>query len=141
MPDIKSWQSFKWLFETFIFHAFDITERDGRHFIPSPMGYGDGDLPVIEVLQLDDGWELTDQGATMQRIGYRMYGMPPPDWPTTNQRFLDALSRHGVELRSGCLVRPLRDDQPGEAYFDFLHVMLKSDEIPEPYIAPVTPRK
>ena len=105
-------------------------EADGRgqHYIATPFTFGDGDQPVIVLAPNQDGWMLSDRGTTLFRLCFQLndaeYSAPE------NQRRLDsALAMAGISPHNGELTKPLLLGQYADAVFDFVHALLKIDEL------------
>ena len=105
-------------------------EADGRgqHYIATPFTFGDGDQPVVVLAPNQDGWMLSDRGTTLFRLGFQLndaeYSAPE------NRRRLDsALAMAGISQHNGELTKPLPPGQYADAVFDFVHALLKIDEL------------
>lgn len=126
---------FELLFQGQTRSLMPLERHDGRNYIRSPMWYADGDAPLIEVGEDTDGYFLSDRGDSLGRFGtgWPQGSMPPEQHPA----FQSALLVHEVGLRDdGSLVRRCGKSRNsvGEAYFDFLHCLLKIDLIERPYV-------
>ena len=112
-----------------ISHAIHIeTDARGQHYIATPFTFGDGDQPVVALTPNQDGWMLSDQGTTLFRLGFQLndaeYSNPE------NQRRLDsALAMAGISQHDGQLTKPLPPGQYADAVFNFVHALLKIDEL------------
>lgn len=103
-------------------------DENGRHYIATPFVFGDGDQPVIALIPHDSGWMLSDLGNTMFRLGFQLDSdaMLTPD---TQLRLHSALSMAGISRRDDELTKPLQHGNYAEALFDFIHALLKIDEL------------
>lgn len=102
--------------------------ENGRHYIATPFVFGDGDQPVIALIPHDSGWMLSDLGNTMFRLGFQLDSdaMLTPD---SQRRLHSALSMAGISRRDDELTKPLQNGNYADALFDFIHALLKIDEL------------
>ena len=104
------------------------TDAQGRHSIATPFTFGDGDQPVIVLTQNQDGWMLSDRGTTLFRLGFQLNAAEYDN--SENQRRLDcALAMAGIALHNGELTKPLLPDHYSDDLFNFIHALLKIDEL------------
>jgi len=106
-----------------------VEEADnGRHYVATPFVFGDGDQPVVALVANGSEWEFSDLGNTLFRLGFQL--SPSELLESSNQRQLEsALSMCGVERRNGVLTKPLRNGNYADSLFNFIHAMLKIDEL------------
>ena len=105
----------------------EIDDR-GQHYIATPFAFGDGDQPVVALSPHREGWMLSDQGTTLFRLGFQLNDAEHSD--PENQRRLDsALAMAGISRHNGELTKPLPPGQYADAVFDFIHALLKIDEL------------
>ncbi|MXZ90737.1 MAG: DUF1828 domain-containing protein [Chloroflexi bacterium] len=109
---------------------------DGRHYVATPFVFGDGDQPVIALAPDGDGWMLSDLGSTLFRLGFQMSDKAMAR-PENKRRLNSALRMAGISRRDDELTRPLLDGDYADALFDFVHALLKIDELGD-FGAPVT---
>ena len=103
-------------------------DDDGQIYVATPFAFGDGDQPVVALVPNRGGWMLSDLGSTMFRLGFQLTddAMANPE----NQRQLDsALSMAGIIAHNDELTKPLQNDDYADALFDFVHALLKIDEL------------
>ena len=109
--------------------VYVVVGDDGQHYVATPFAFGDGDQPVIAIVPNGDGWMLSDLGSTMFRLGFQLDGdgMANPD---NKRRLNSALSMAGI---SRCdddeLTKPLLNGEYADALFEFVHALLKIDEL------------
>ena len=101
---------------------------DGQLYVATPFAFGDGDQPVIALMPNEDGWMLSDLGNTMFRLGFQLDDDTMAD-PANKQRLNSALSMAGISRRDDELTKPLLDGDYAAALFDFVHALLKIDEL------------
>ena len=101
---------------------------DGRHYIATPFAFGDGDQPVIALANDGKGWVLSDLGSTFSRLGFQMNDGAMAD-PANRQRLNSALSMAGIKRHDDELTKPLQGSDYAGALFDFVHALLKIDEL------------
>lgn len=104
------------------------TGDDGRQYIATPFVFGDGDQPVIALVPNGDGWMLSDLGHTFFRLGFQMNDVAQAN-PTNKRRLNSALSMAGISRRDDELTKPLQSGNYADALFDFIHALLKIDEL------------
>ena len=101
---------------------------NGRHYVATPFVFGDGDQPVVALVANGRDWELSDLGNTLFRLGFQLSDDELS--ASSNQRQLEsALSMCGVVRRDGALTKPLRNGNYADSLFNFIHAMLKIDEL------------
>ena len=112
------------------------TDDRGQHYIATPFAFGDGDQPVVALASHRNGWMLSDRGSTLSRLGFQLNDAEHSD--PENQRRLDsALAMAGISRHNGELTKPLPPGQYADAVFDFVHALLKIDELGDfPAVAP-----
>ena len=112
-----------------ISHAIHIETDDlGQHYIATPFVFGDGDQPVVALASNGEGWTLSDQGTTLFRLGFQLNDAEHS--APENQRRLDsALAMAGISRNDGELTKPLLPGRYADAVFDFVHALLKIDEL------------
>lgn len=105
-------------------------EADGRgqHYIETPFTFGDGDQPVVALVPYRDGWMLSDRGTTLFRLGFQLNDAEYDD-PENRRRLDSALAMAGISQHNGELTKPLPPGQYADAVFDFVHALLKIDEL------------
>ena len=106
------------------------TGADGAILINTPFAYADGDQPVIAATPDENGnWLLTDQGNARFRLGMQLNDDEYKN-PANRQRLDSIVTMAGAESRQGELVKKLpRHGQQADAVFDFVHMLLKIDEL------------
>ena len=104
------------------------TDDDGRHRITTPFAFGDGDQPVIAIVPNGDGWMLSDLGNSLFRLGFQLDDDALAN-PANRQRLSSALSMAEISRRNDELTKPLQNGDYAEALFDFIHALLKIDEL------------
>ena len=104
------------------------TDDDGRHYIATPFVFGDGDQPFIAVVPNGDGWMLSDLGHTFFRLGFQMNDAAIAN-PANKRRLNSALSMAGISRQNDELTKPLENGNYVDALFDFVHALLKIDEL------------
>ena len=104
------------------------TDNSGRHRIATPFAFGDGDQPVIVLVPNGEGWMLSDSGSTLFRLGFQMDD-DAMDNPANKRRLNSALSMAGINCRNDELTKPLQNGDYAGALFDFVHALLKIDEL------------
>lgn len=112
------------------------TDDLGQHYIATPFVFGDGDQPVVALAPNGGSWMLSDQGTTLFRLGFQLNDAEHS--APENQRRLDsALAMAGISRNDGELTKPLSPGQYADAVFDFVHALLKIDELGDfPAVAP-----
>lgn len=101
---------------------------DGQLYIATPFAFGDGDQPVVALIPNEDGWMLSDLGNTMFRLGFQVDDDAMAN-PSNRQRLDSALSMAGISRRDDELTKPLQNGDYADALFDFVHALLKIDEL------------
>ena len=102
---------------------------DGRHYVATPFVFGDGDQPVIAIAPNGDGWMLSDLGSTMLRLGFQMNDDALAN-PDNERRLNSALAMAGISrCNDDELIRPLQNGDYADALFEFVHALLKIDEL------------
>lgn len=101
---------------------------DGGHYIVTPFVFGDGDQPVIALVPNGEGWMLSDLGHTFFRLGFQMNDAAMAN-PANKRRLNSALSMAGISRRNDELTKPLQNGNYADALFDFVHALLKIDEL------------
>ena len=104
------------------------TDNRGRHRIATPFAFGDGDQPVIVLVPNGEGWMLSDSGSTLFRLGFQMDDAAMAN-PANKRRLNSALSMAGISRRDDELTKPLLNSDYAGALFDFVHALLKIDEL------------
>ena len=104
------------------------TDHRGQHYIATPFAFGDGDDPVIALTRQGDGWALSDRGNSLFRLGFQLTDAEYDD-PAQRQRMDSILAMAGIKQRDGELVKELPSGQYAAALFDFVHALLKIDEL------------
>ena len=104
------------------------TDHRGQHYIATPFVFGDGDQPVIALSPEGDGWALSDRGNSLFRLGFQLTDAEYDD-PAQRQRMDSILAMAGIKQRGGELVKELPSGQYAAALFDFVHALLKIDEL------------
>lgn len=112
------------------------SDDEGRIYIVSPFAFGDGDEPVIAPHKNGTGWMFSDEGSTMMRLSCRLSDSERQD-PECQRKIDGAMAMGGVRSRDGELYRPVNDSKYSEALFDFLHALLRIDELAYPNRRPV----
>ena len=107
------------------------SDSEGRMYIVTPFAYGDGDEPVIVPRKNGSGWILSDEGSTMTRLSYRLSDSERED-PERQRKIAGAMAIGGVNAQDGELFRPVKDSKYSEALFDFVHALLRIDELGYP---------
>ena len=102
-------------------------DDDGQLHVATPFTFGDGDQPVIALMPNGDGWLLSDLGSTMFRLGFQLDDAMAN--PTNKHRLNSALSMAGLNLHNDVLTKPLQNGNYADALFDFIHALLKIDEM------------
>lgn len=101
---------------------------DGCHYIETPFVFGDGDQPVIALVPNGNGWMLSDSGSTLFRLGFQMDDDAMAN-PANKRQLNSALSMAGISRRNDELTKPLQYGDYADALFDFVHALLKIDEL------------
>jgi len=104
------------------------TDNSGRHRIATPFAFGDGDQPVIVLVPNGEGWMLSDSGSTLFRLSFQMDDDALAD-PANKRRLNSALSMAGISRCNDELTKPLLNSDYAGALFDFVHALLKIDEL------------
>lgn len=104
------------------------TDNSGRHRIATPFAFGDGDQPVIVLVPNGEGWMLSDSGSTLFRLGFQMDDDALAH-PANKRRLNSALSMAGISRCNDELTKPLLNSDYAGALFDFVHALLKIDEL------------
>lgn len=120
-----------------ISHAIRIETDDlGQHYIATPFVFGDGDQPVVALAPNGEGWTLSDQGTTLFRLGFQLNDAEH-NAPENQRRLDSALAMAGISQYNGELTKPLSPGRYADAVFDFVHALLKIDELGDfPAVAP-----
>lgn len=120
-----------------ISHAIRIETDDlGQHYIATPFVFGDGDQPVVALAPNGEGWTLSDQGTTLFRLGFQLNDAEH-NAPENQRRLDSALAMAGIARSGGELTKPLSPGRYADAVFDFVHALLKIDELGDfPAVAP-----
>lgn len=103
-------------------------DANGRHYIAMPFAFADGDQPVVALAPYRDGWLLSDQGQTLLRLGFQLNDAEYDD-PENRRRLDSALAMAGISRHDGELTKPLPPGRYADAVFDFIHALLKIDEL------------
>ena len=106
-------------------------DSEGRHYIVTPFTFGDGDGPVILLHKNGPGWTLTDQGNTMMRLSCRLNDSELKD-PERLRKIDGAMKLGSVVESEGELIRHIDGTNYAEALFDFVHALLRIDELGYP---------
>lgn len=104
------------------------TDGRGQHYIAMPFAFADGDQPVVALAPNRDGWMLSDQGTTLFRLGFQLNDAEHSA-PENQRRLASALAMAGISQHDGELTKPLPPGQYADAVFDFVHALLKIDEL------------
>ena len=104
------------------------TDARGQHYIATPFVFGDGDQPVIALSPEGDGWALSDRGNSLFRLGHQLTDAEYDD-PALRRRMDSALVMAGIKQRDDELVKEIPPGQYAAALFDFVHALLKIDEL------------
>lgn len=104
------------------------TDNSGRHRIATPFAFGDGDQPVIVLVPNGEGWMLSDSGSTLFRLGFQMDDDALSD-PDNARQLNSALLMAGINCHNDELTKPLQNGDYAGALFDFVHALLKIDEL------------
>ena len=104
------------------------TDHRGQHYIATPFVFGDGDQPVIALSPEGDGWALSDRGNSMFRLGHQLTDAEYDD-PALRRRMDSALVMAGIRQRDDELVKEMPPGQYAAALFNFVHALLKIDEL------------
>ena len=107
------------------------SDDEGRMYIVPPFAFGDGDEPVIAPRKNGSGWIFSDEGSTMMRLSCRLSDSDRQD-PECQRKIDGAMAIGGVRVQNGELYRPVEDSEYSEALFDFLHALLRIDELGYP---------
>ena len=105
----------------------------GNHVITS-FTFGDGDGPVIVLRKNLSGWTLTDRGNTMMRLSYRLNDNERED-PERLRKIDGAMKLGSVIESKGELTRRVEGSNYAEALFDFVHALLRIDELGYPNLS------
>lgn len=117
------------------------TDDLGQHYIATPFAFGDGDQPVVALAPNGEGWMLSDQGTTLFRLGFQLNDAEHND-PENERRLESALTMAGISRNDGELMKPLSPGRYADAVFDFVHALLKIDELGDfPAVAPQPARR
>ncbi len=103
-------------------------DDSGRHYITTPFVFGDGDQPVIALIPNGNAWMLSDLGSTIFRLGFQLDDSAMAS-PASERRLNSALSMAGINLHNDELTKPLQNGNYADALFDFIHALLKIDEL------------
>lgn len=103
-------------------------DDDGQLYVATPFAFGDGDQPVIALMPNGDGWILSDLGSTIFRLGFQLDDDAMEN-PANKRRLNSALSMAGLNLHNDVLTKPLQNGNYADALFDFVHALLKIDEM------------
>ena len=103
-------------------------DAKGQHYIATPFTFGDGDQPVVVLAPNQDGWMLSDRGTTLFRLGFQLNDAEYND-PENRRRLDSALAMAGISRHDGELTKPLPPGRYADAVFDFIHALLKIDEL------------
>ena len=101
---------------------------DGQLYVATPFTFGDGDQPVIALMPNEAGWILSDLGNTMFRLGFQLNDDVMAN-PSNKQRLNSALSMAGISRHDAVLTKPLLNGNYADSLFDFVHALLKIDEL------------
>ena len=104
------------------------TDHRGQHYIATPFVFGDGDQPVIALSPEGDGWALSDRGNSLFRLGHQLTDAEYDD-PALHRRMDSALVMAGIRQRDDELVKEIPPGQYAAALFNFVHALLKIDEL------------
>ena len=104
------------------------TDHRGQHYIATPFVFGDGDQPVIALSPEGDGWALSDRGNSLFRLGHQLTDAEYDD-PALRRRMDSALVMAGIKQRDDELVKEIPPGQYAAALFNFVHALLKIDEL------------
>ena len=104
------------------------TDHRGQHYIATPFVFGDGDQPVIALSPEGDGWALSDRGNSLFRLGHQLTDAEYDD-PALRRRMDSALVMAGIRQRDDELVKEIPPGQYAAALFNFVHALLKIDEL------------
>ena len=107
------------------------SDDEGRMYIVPPFAFGDGDEPVIAPRKNGSGWMFSDEGSTMMRLSCRLSDSERQD-PECQRKIDGAMAIGGVRVQDGELYRLVEDSNYSEALFDFLHALLRIDELGYP---------
>ena len=117
--------------------VYVVTDEDGKHYIPTPFVYGDGDGPTIALRRHGSGWALSDEGSTMMRLSWRL-SEEELEEPVRKRKISDALALSQARQENGELLLTVNDSRYGEALFDFIHSLLLVDELGYPERSPMS---
>ena len=92
---------------------------NGQYYVHTPFVFADGDKPVITLAQNDESYILSDLGNTLFRLLY----------PINQLRLDSALSMSGITNNNSVLTKPIQPDNFALGLFDFIHALLKIDEL------------
>ena len=114
-------------------------DSEGVYYVITSFTFGDGDGPVIALRENRTGWTLTDQGNTMMRLSYRLSDKELED-PELGRKMKGAMNMGSVVESEGELIRLVKGTNYAEALFDFVHTLLRIDELgyPNPSYSPAS---
>lgn len=99
-----------------------------RYRVVTPFTFGDGDHLSVLLRRGPGGWEMVDEGMTLMRLTYRIDA--DDLWRGNRAKIIaDTLSRFDVTEADGQLTRNVRDDEFGEALYDFVQAVLKITDV------------
>ncbi len=103
----------------------------GVNYVITSLTFGDGDGPVVVLRENRFGWTLTDQGNTMMRLSYRLNDKELED-PELRRKIRGAMNMGSVVESKGELLRLVEGTNYAEGLFDFVHALLRIDELGYP---------
>ena len=105
-------------------------EKDdhGQPYVVTPLAFNDGDEPVIALVPNGNGWTLSDFGNTLLRLSYRL-DADEYDSPDTQRKIHDAIAMAQITKQGGELTRALPEGEYAEALFEFVHALMRIDEL------------
>ena len=109
-------------------------DSEGGYYVITSITFGDGDGPVISLRKKGPSWTLSDQGNTMMRLSYRLNDKERQD-PERLRKMDGAMKLGGVIESKGELLRHVEGTNYAEALFDFVHALLRIDELGYPNLS------